>query len=548
LNTIQAQNINLIIKGENTKANKVIDSIGYQKTFSNYKNLHSELNTVQLKLQQAGYLESQLQFETKKNDSTYTASFRINKNFYTIYIYYDKTVLSRAILEGITERVHSDYFITNIQKSANVLEQINAMLIAKGQPFSSLKLTQLKKKNATSLQANLTISNHNKRKIDSIIIKGYKKFPRSYLKHFLDLTQNTPFDLNNIKEKTQMLQVLRFANQTKSPEVLFTEDSTSLYLYIEKTKSNTFDGFLGFSTNDNSNTLEFNGYLNLNLTNNLNYGETFKLIYKSNAQEQKTFQANISIPYLFSSPMGTELSLNIFKKDSSFTTINQSADLFYQIHKNQKIFTGVNSIQSNNTDQSMQSSSIKDYKVTFYNLKYELIKRQYNNIFFPTHFLLNAKVGIGTRKLSDSREKQTVFELKTHKIFNLNPRNSFYMELCTAGINSNEYLSNELLRFGGINSIRGFEEQGLIASFYSVLNTEYRYTLNPNIYVHSIIDVAYFENELLNIKEKLFGFGLGIGLITKAGVLSLNYAVGKSENQNFKLSNSKIHISLNANF
>ena len=69
-----------------------------------------------------------------------------------------------------------------------------------------------------------------------------------------------------------------------------------------------------------------------------------------------------------------------------------------------------------------------------------------------------------------------------------------------------------------------------------------------NLYIHSILDVGYLENKLTSQKEKLYGFGFGFGLLTKTGLLKLNYANGKNENQKFKFSNSKIHISLIADF
>jgi len=141
-----------------------------------------------------------------------------------------------------------------------------------------------------------------------------------------------------------------------------------------------------------------------------------------------------------------------------------------------------------------------------------------------------------------------LFNLNTFKIFNLNTKNSIYLRSDSAGIDSDNFLTNELIRFGGIKSIRGFEENSLIASLYSVLNTEYRYQLNNNIYVHSIFDIAYFENRITKTKEKLFAFGIGFGIYTKAGLLKFNYANGKSENQKFKFSDSKIHLSLSAIF
>ena len=104
------------------------------------------------------------------------------------------------------------------------------------------------------------------------------------------------------------------------------------------------------------------------------------------------------------------------------------------------------------------------------------------------------------------------------------------------------------IRKFGINSIRGFEENSLYASLFSAINTEYRYLLSNSIYLHSIIDFAYLENKTLNTKEKLYGFGIGFGVLTKAGLLKFNYANGKNESQKFNFSNSKIHLSINTQF
>src|SRR5690606_8680474 len=130
------------------------------------------------------------------------------------------------------------------------------------------------------------------RTIDDIVLKGYEKFPKSFLKHYLKIKPKQVFSLSAIKNKTEQRSNLNFAKELKPPEVLFSKDSTILYLYLGKTTSNAFDGFLGFGTNEDTNKLEFDGYLNLNLTNNLNFGETFRLLYKSDENDQKTFEAS----------------------------------------------------------------------------------------------------------------------------------------------------------------------------------------------------------------------------------------------------------------
>lgn len=543
-----SQELHLIVEGKDVSENIVIDSIGYINVFANYKLLEEEINSLHLKFQKIGYIESQLISTTKKNDTVYNAKFLLNKKFYTIYIYYDKNVISMNALEHFSENVTSEYFVTTIQESESILNQINSKIAENGQPFTSLKLTTIKKRDANSLQAKIIISTNTKRTIDKIIVQGYEKFPRSFLTHFLNIKIGDDFDINSIKEKTETLNTLLFTSQARPPEVLFTKDSSSIYLYLEKTKSNTFDGFLGFSTNEATNKIEFNGYLNLNLINNLNYGEAFSLVFKSDESNQKTFDVDVSLPYLFNTAIGSELSLNIFKKDSTFTTVDQSVNLFYQINDKQRIFTEINTIKSNNLLVENNAQFVEDYNSTFYSIRYEVLKRQYNNFLFPINFAFDIKTGFGFKKVEGIKEDQKIFSLNTYKIFNLNNRNSIYLRMKSEGIISDSYLVNELFRFGGINTIRGFEENSILASFYGLLNSEYRYNLSSTIYIHSIIDAAYLNNELTNSKEKLFGFGFGFGLITKAGLLKFNYANGKSENQKFKFSNSKIHISLNTRF
>ena len=93
--------------------------------------------------------------------------------------------------------------------------------------------------------------------------------------------------------------------------------------------------------------MELNGYLNLNLVNNLNFGESFRLNYRSDENDLKTFEAQLTLPYLFKTPIGSELELNIFKKDSTFTTAEQAANVYFQINPKQKVFLGIRSTQSN---------------------------------------------------------------------------------------------------------------------------------------------------------------------------------------------------------
>ncbi|WNH08078.1 POTRA domain-containing protein [Thalassobellus suaedae] len=547
---IYCQNFHLKVYGNSEYETQTIDSLNYLKTHFDFNSVKLEVDSIQKALYRIGYIEHKLTPIKKENDSTFIAHFHLKRKFNTIYIYYAKNSISTEILNLISKDVFEDYFIIKFSETESVLNFINSKISNQGLPFSKLKLSNIKALKNQTLTAELIIeSNTRKRNISNIIIKGYEKFPRSYLKNYLNIKPNQSFNLSLIKKKTEQLNDLKFANQIKAPEVLFSKDSTSLYLYLEKAKSNSFDGFLGFGTNEETNNLEFDGYLNLNLTNNLNFGETFRLLYKSDENDQKTFDTHLTLPYIFKSPIGVDLQLRIFKRDSSFTTINQSAKLHYQINSKHKIYAGLLNLESNNLlTENTITNDIADYKTSYYSFAYEFIKQQSYNFLFPVNSKFYFEANFGKRKRIDESQKQSQFTIDAFKTFNLNLKNSIYIRVNSSTLISNTYLENELFRIGGINSIRGFEENSLLASSFGIINSEYRLQLTNSIYINSITDVAYFENKILNTRKKLFGYGFGFGILTKAGLLKFNYANGKLENQKFKLSNFKIHISITTDF
>ena len=543
---INSQNLELKIIGSDEIETKVIDSLGYKNYFKDYTSLNREIDSISKQFLTIGYINSKLLEIIKQNDSLFQAQFSLKTRFKSITINHNG-LIDEEILKLADLKPEGTSFTLPISKLEQTLEFINAEIANQGKPFSTLQLKEIKQENETSLSASLELTQPIERSIDKIIIKGYEKFPKTYIKHYMKIKIGQRFNLARIKEKTSELNDLRFANQIKDPEVLFTKDSTILYMYIEKTKSNAFDGFLGFGTNEETNKIEFDGYLNLRLTNNLNYGETLNLLYKSDENDQQTFDGNVKMPYMFGSPLGVEVNLNIFKKDSTFVTARQSAKLNYQVNSNHIVGIGISGVNSSDLLDT-EVSSINDFSSSYYFTNYVYTKRQNYDFLFPVNFLFDITGGFGKREFDDVNEDQTRFELNTFKIFNLNDRNSFYLRGSGQIIDSDTYLENELPRFGGINSIRGFEENSLIANLFGVINTEYRYRLNRDIYVHSVIDAAYFENNISDQKGKLFGFGFGFGLLSKAGLFRFNYTSGKSENQRFKLSDSKIHLSLTASF
>ena len=540
-----AQELQLKIIGNDSIETHVINSIGYPKTFENFEVLQNEVTLLKELLYRRGYIETQILEISQKPPSIIT-KMALGTKYDSIQLHADKSLFEFLELQDVKNLNSSPFYLIEFGELEPLLNSLTEFLSKKSYPFASVVLKAITPIGKSKLRADLVVETKQARQLQSVEIKGYEKFPRSFIKYFMDIKTNTPFDLKAIQSKTKALDQLSFSKQIRPAEVLFTKDTTRVYLYLEKIKNNRFDGFLGFGSDENSGNLQLNGYLDLHLINNLNFGESFRINYRSDENDLKTFETQLTLPYLFKTPIGSELELTIFKKDSTFTTSEQAANVFYQLNPKQKVFLGIRATHSNALTPE-NTTEVLDYQTSTYELKYTYQQRTAQNPLFPLTSALEFRLSKANRKTTDTQTNQLLYLLKASKLFNLNQKNSCYFRLQVQGIDSDTYLQNELVRFGGINSIRGFEENSINATNFGVLASEYRYQLSPNLYVHSIIDAAYFETPTLS-DQKLYGFGFGFGLLTESGLLKFNLANGQVENQNFRFSDSKIQLSLTATF
>lgn len=544
---VTAQNIKLTISSEIPIAASLEDSLLIVKNHLDYKSIETASNEVLNRLEQYGYIESKLVQIDKINDSLCNAHFFFGKRYDQIRIYYKSSAFTKKQLVEISEDIQEDYFTIPLSNAKNVLQKLNAIQTENGNTFGKLQLSKIQI-DGTNISAILKTNTISKRRIDSIAIKGYQKFPKSFIKHYAGIKKGKTFNKEEILKKNNAINSLGFANSIKAPEALFEKQKTTLYLYLEKQNFNTFDGILGFATNEETQNLEFNGYLDLALNNNLNFGEQLILKYKADGRDQQNLTVRTELPYILKTPFGIEAALNIFKRDSTFSATSQEIAASYQITPPSKAFLGYKSNTSSDLlDTNLNPENVQDYEASFFIGGLEYLN-PLNNRLFPFKTEIQFELAAGNRKTTMAKEDQVSVSSTISHLFFLNTKNMIYLKNSTSALFSDSYLTNELYRFGGINSIRGFTENSIDASLFSILNTEYRFLLNSNTYIHSIIDLGYFENEVIDQKEQLYSFGIGLGLLTKAGILKFNLANGNIENQAFKFSNTKIHLSLSSRF
>lgn len=536
-----SQNFYLKAEGSSLNETKVLDSIGYTKKHTSVQSIIDENKSLGNQLTQAGFLASQLLKNKKANDSTFVFYYSLGTKTQNLKI---KTDL-------LTEEIKSTLGLTTdrivlISETESFLNTQLAILERKGYALAKLHLENFTQEN-NQLQAFLIVDLNIIRKINSLVFKGYDNFPKGVKKVYERKYKQKPFNQELVKNINRDFNTLPFVIQPKFPEVLLTKDSTQVYIYLEKRKNNSFDGFIGFGTNEEKQKLQFNGYLDLNLFNNLNSGERFNLYWKNDGNKQSTFNVNLDLAYVFQSPIAIKGNLKIFKQDTIFQNSSFDLDLGYMIRYNTKVYLGI----KDNTSEAIQkvsTSTIKDLKSSFYTTTFEHRKNNYENDLFPEQFYLLTKFGIGSRTLSSEKSNQFFGQIQTLQLLPLNTKNYIHLKSDLYYLQSPDYYTNELYRFGGIKSIRGFNENSLQGNIFGGIFAEYRYIVASNLYVHTITDFGYFQDKANTTSSNLYGFGFGLGLLNKGGVFNLVYANGSSNGQAIKLSNSIVQVSFKTTF
>ena len=547
-----SQNFHLQITGSSPSENKIIDSLKYNSSHTNVKAIFDEVTSMSERLSKNGYLENQMLENIRKNDTSYIAKFSLGEKIKFVNIYIGR---NRDIIDLVSLDKKKDTLILPYSETESFLNSTLQKLEQNGFAFAKLKLTNIKRKN-NSLYAELEFESGQQRQLNAIVVQfadSNKKnsFPAGHLKQINRKYHNSTFNQDVVRKIQNDFEKFGFVNQIKTPEILFTKDTTKVYVYLEKRKSNTFDGFIGFANNDN-NKLTFNGYLDLILENTIKAGEQFSLYWKSDGNDQKTFKASIDLPYIFKTPIGLKAQINIFKQDSIFQNTKTAIDLGYFIDYKTRIYLGYQSTESSDI-QNTNNSTISDYTNSFLTTNLEYSRLDNANSTFSKKTSISVLLGLGTRVISDLSEtagssKQTFININAMHNFYLNSKNCFNINYHNLFLKSNKYIINELYRFGGTKSIRGFAENSLQANFMTALITEYRYIISPELYVHSILDYGYYKDDSSNYETSLIGLGIGIGLQTKNGKLKLNLSNGRNKSEKFLFPNTIININYNIEF
>ncbi len=443
-----------------------------------------------------------------------------------------------------------------------------------GYPFAYVKMDSITFENDSMISGLFVIQKNKRIYFDSIKITSGIDLSTGFLRRFLEIKKGETFDKSKIDKVSEKLNNLPFVTLNNPPTVSFFGSGATLNLDLKEKKVNRFDFLLGLLP-DNTGVRKYRltGEITAEFLNKFGHGERLYFNYKNMAKERQNLILNVNYPFIFEMPFGLDSKFSIFINQDQYRDVNLDLGIQY-------FFNGVNYVKSywklfSSRLLSIDSTSILALgrlpgKLDIMSnslgiqLGYENLDYHYNP---RKGFELVIDGYSGQRKILKNFQitslKNENFDfsnsydsIKTSSyVFNISESFSFYYSLGpkivlklankSAWKKSAEKLyENELFRLGGSGLLRGFDEESIFASIYSVSTAEIRLLIDRNSFLFAFLDYAFIYNpySTISIEDTPVGFGAGINFDTKGGILSLASAVGKQYDNPFDFKDVKIHI------
>ncbi len=457
------------------------------------------------------------------------------------------------------ERTHAGRPISP-QRTVALMEDLLRYMEDNGHPFASVRLDSLRASNG-GLVATVRVDPGPAVRIDSVVVKGTARVNPRFLQQHIGIRPGDPYNEELIVALDRRIRELPYVSQRQRPYVLFTPERTKLYLFLDPRRASSINGILGVLPDAATGRVAFTGDVDLRLRNALRRGEAIELNWRSLQDRTQDLKVRTQVPFLFRTPFGVDLSLKLFRRDTTFLEVNGRGALQLALRQGDVVSVFVNSRSSRTLGRSTTVvPGLGNVKLLTYGLGIERQRLDYRLNPRRGHALaIECSAGNKESRVPDPDDLTRTLATKTLQVqvdlaaaghIALGRKGTLRLAAQAGSMINERLVTNELYRLGGIRNLRGVDEASIYASTYVIGTLELRLLLEENSNAFVFVDQAWWED--LSRPETLAddptGFGIGTNFETKAGIFSLTYALGSQFNNPFDLRDGKVHFGFTSLF
>ena len=445
-----------------------------------------------------------------------------------------------------------------------------------GYPFVEVGLERIVLTEENGMTASLQVSPNLYFAMDTLTIEGDAKISKAFLYSYLGFKPGMPYSEKTISKISDKLRRLPFIQPDNRSKVFFSANKVRVILQLKDRKTDQLDGIIGFAPDPVDNKLLITGEGNVDLKNLLKRGIAFDMHWKSFQQRSQQLKLGGTYPYILHKPMGIDGRFEYVKFDTLFFTINSLFGVRYMFRGTDylKFYVGKNSssLLSIDTTDIRAREQIPDRNpVDSKSYGIELHLQNLDYVLNPRRgYKLTLDANVGSRKiLKDIRIEQVIFRNSQNNEYDVydsidlstiqgqfaysaqlfvpfKKKSTWVCSVSGRHLQAEQIFFNDLYRFGGTKSLRGFNEESLVASTFNMMAIEYRYLFNNSSYFQLFVNGAHTVKEINGVRTKdvPFGFGTGVSLEVKTGLLTLAYALGSEQGNPIRLADARIHFGI----
>ena len=434
-----------------------------------------------------------------------------------------------------------------------------------GYPFALARLENVQLNNDSSdFSADLFFDKGPSYLLDTVLIKGNAKLNQNYFLNYLDVTKGDVFNESKLNKWTFRIKEIPFVSEVRPYEIEYSDSTYHPVFYLQNKKASMLNGIVGFqSDNTKSGKVYLTGDVKIKLMNVFGRAELIDFNWNNPQPRTQDLKIKINYPFIFDLPFGLEGEFSLFKKDTLWFEVNRQLGIQYLVNGNNsvKVFAGKktnNLISVEPYQNQITLPDVADVQLINYGLGLQWQNLDYR--FNPTNgYDINITGTAGQRTIKKNikfpdvwydslslKSNQYRFDLNADYYFPLGKSSVLNIGTAASHIQGEKYFANELIRFGGLKTLRGFNETSFSASSMLMGKIEYRLLLEQNSFLFMFFNQAFYEDKSKTIpfSDHPYGLGTGINFETKAGIFSFTYAVGSLQDEQLSFKDAKIHFGL----
>ncbi|MFC1553551.1 outer membrane protein assembly factor [candidate division KSB1 bacterium] len=383
--------------------------------------------------------------------------------------------------------------------------------------------------------------------VDSVSVSGNIYTNENVLIRESRLRTGEKFRSSSLEEAAKLIRNLPFIESVEDIDLYESKNSKSVVeIKIIERPANNFRGILGYVPDGNFEKGYYIGEFSYESENLLGSGRKFNTEWRKLDRNTKLINIGYLEPWILNQPVNLSLMFNQDFQDSSYNTRKFEVGIHYRltnfitahaIFGKEQVFPENEGVEYFNLRKS--SNTIYEFGFSYTNMD-NLNNPSKGINYYSSLTEQKRKLSAGTLDGQDSFADKII---KADLAFALPLRGqavSFTnFSFRQTKNNQNNIPITQKWYLGGSRTVRGYKEKQFLADKIFWYNHELRYILSRYSRIFLFSDGGFYQNSG-DITRKIFGYGFGMRIDSKAGIIGFDLGLSKSDT----FSTAKLHFFL----